>query len=110
MKANNMSKINNMNSLESEIRYLKNKTRDLEKRLDHNVTDLRQNFTGMAMNSVFGTMKDQSVVSVLAERVLYGSKLQDGVVGALDKLSTLLGRIFGRKGDREMKKLEDTRK
>lgn len=105
-----MSKIHNMNSLDSEIRHLKHKTQDLEKKLDHNVTDLRQNFAGMALNSVFGTMKDQSVVSVLADRVLYGSKVQDGVVGALEKLSSLLGRIFGRKGEGEMKKLEDKKK
>lgn len=105
-----MSKIHNMSSLESEIRFLKHKTRELEKKLDHNVTDLRQNFAGMALNSVFGTMKDQSVVSVLAERVLYGSKFQDGVVGALDKLSLLLGRIFGRKGEADLKQIESGKK
>lgn len=99
MKPKLMSRIHNLNSLETEIRYLKSKARDIEKKLDHNVDELRQNFGGMALNSVFGAMKDQSVVSVLADRVLYGSKLQDGVVSALDKLSALFSRLFGKKSD-----------
>lgn len=92
-----MSRIHNVNSLETEIRYLKRKARDIEKKLEHNVDDLRENFGGMALNSIFGAMKDQSVMSVLADRVLYGSKLQDGVVGVLDKLSAFFTKLFGKK-------------
>jgi hypothetical protein len=94
-----MSRIHNVNSLETEIRFLKRKAQEIEKKLEHNVDDLRHNFGGMALNSVFGAMKDQNVVSVLTDRLLYGSKLQDGVVGALDKLSALFSRLFGKKSD-----------
>ena len=98
-KAINMSRINNMDTLDAELRYLKMKARELERRLDHNANELRQNLPGMAMNSLVGAVVKQNMFSGFAGRVLHSAKIQDGVYNLLEKLASGIAGLFSKKGE-----------
>ena len=100
-KATNMSRINNMDSLDAELCYLKMKSKELERRLDHNATELRQNLPGMAMNSIVGAVVKQNMFSGFAGRVLHSAKIQDGIYNLLEKLTAKIGGLFSKKGEDE---------
>ena len=93
MNQNIMSRIHNIHSLDTELRYLKKKALELEKKLDHNANDLRQNFGGMTWNSLLGTMREQDIISGVADRILHSSKIQDSVYGIIDKVSNVIASI-----------------
>lgn len=100
-KAINMSRINSMDSLNDELRYLKMKSRELERRLDHNVHELRQNLPAMAMNSLVGVVVKQSLFSGFAGKVLHSAKIQDGIYNLLEKITSKISSLFAKKGEDE---------
>lgn len=100
-KATNMSRINNLDSLDAELRYLKMKAKELERRLDHNANELRQNLPGMAMNSIVGAVVKQNLFSGMAGRVLHSAKIQDGIYNLLEKLTSKIAGLFTKKGEDE---------
>ena len=88
-----MSKIHNIHSLDSELRHLKKKAGELEKKLDHNANELRKNFGGMTWNSLLGTVREQSIIAGVADRILHSAKLQDNVYGAIDKVASFVATV-----------------
>lgn len=48
-----ISQIHNMDSLEREIYRLELQAKDIERKLDHNLDRLQQNYVSMTMNSFF---------------------------------------------------------
>lgn len=93
MNLNTMSKIHNLDSLDRELHHLKKQVRDLEKKLEMNSHELKSNFGGMAWNSLLGTMRNQDIVSGVADRLLHSSKIQDNVYGIIDKLTNFIATI-----------------
>jgi|SRR6266496_4584204 len=51
--------IRNLDSLEREIYRLKLETKNTEEKLDHNLEHLQENFSSMAMNSLFCKKKNK---------------------------------------------------
>ena len=96
-----MNRINNLDSLDAELRYLKMKSKELERRLDHNLSELRQNIPAMAMNSLVSTVVKQNMFSGFAGRVLHSAKIQDGIYNLLEKLTSKISGLFSKKGEDE---------
>lgn len=96
-----MNRINNLDSLDAELRYLKMKSKELERRLDHNLAELRQNIPAMAMNSLVSTVVKQNMFSGIAGRVLHSAKIQDGIYNLLEKLTSRISGLFSKKGEDE---------
>jgi hypothetical protein len=88
-----MSRIHNLDSLDRELHHLKKQARDIEKKLELNSHELKENFGGMAWNSLLGTMRNQDIVSGVADRILHSSKIQDNVYGIIDKVSNFVATV-----------------
>ena len=102
-----MSRINNLDSLDAELRYLKMKAKELVRRLDHNANELRQNLPAMAMNPIVGAVVKQNLFSGFAGRVLHSAKIQDGVYNLLEKLTSKIAGLFSKKGEDEGGSVKD---
>lgn len=98
-KAINMSRINSMDSLNNELRYLKIKARELERRLDHNAHELRENLPAMAMNTLVGAVVKQSLFSGFAGKLLHSTKIQEGIYNLLEKLTSGVSGLFSKKAE-----------
>lgn len=84
--------IKNIHSLNKRISDLKLKQYKLEDRIDDNFQNLRENFVGMSLNSVFG--KKTSAGSFWAEivtHVMESEKLQQGVKNFVTKVTDKIG-------------------
>ena len=97
-----MSKsIRTIHSLNRTLRELKEKQTNIESKLDLNMQNLKSNYFGMTMNSVFGSKK-KSTASFWANivgQVMESEKLQNGIsklAGSLaDKVGEGIHKAFG---------------
>lgn len=86
-----------MDRLEREIYLKKLRASEIERRLDHNVEHLRENFRGMAFRSVLGGRSSgREFAGEFTLRLLESEKLQDNLLSFVDKLTDRLARAVRR--------------
>ena len=90
--------IRTMDRLEREIRRRKVRAAEIERALDDNVGHLRENFRGMAVNSVFGSRRTsgREIAGELTLRLLESEKLQDNLLSLVDKLTERISKAVRR--------------
>jgi hypothetical protein len=91
MKMN--KQINNIKGLERRVSELRKKQLELETRLDNNFSSLKDNYVGMAFNSIFGSKKKTTTHfwADIVTRIMESEKLQTGVSKLAETLADKLG-------------------
>lgn len=84
--------IRNIHTLNKRISDLKLKKYKLENKLDDNFHDLRENFLGMSLNSIFGKRSRASNFwAEIVTHVMESEKLQQGVKNFVSKVTDKIG-------------------
>ena len=84
--------IRNIHTLNKRISDLKLKRYKLENKLDDNFQNLRENFLGMSLNSMFGKRsRAGSFWAEIVTHVMESEKLQQGVKNFVTKLTDKIG-------------------
>jgi hypothetical protein len=88
-----MGKIKNLHTLELEMEKMKLRLDHIERKLDDNVTELRENAGMMAFNSIIGQEKKEKLHHFwarMAEKLMDNPRLQNNIGKWVDKIADKL--------------------
>jgi hypothetical protein len=88
-----MGRIKNLHTLEMEMEKMELRLRNIEQRLDNNVSDLRQNAGAMAFNSIIGQERKEKLHHFwarMAEKLMDNPRLQNNIGKWVDKIADKL--------------------
>ena len=88
-------RIKTIHTLNRSIRELKEKKKDLELRMEDNFDNLKENYWGMTINSIFGGRRSSTHFwADIVGRIMESEKLQKGVADMVGKAADKLGDLF----------------
>lgn len=88
-----MGKIKNLYTLEQEMEKMELRLKNIELRLDHNLSDLRDNAGIMVVNSIIGQERKEKLHhfwSRMAEKLMDNPRLQNNIGKWIDKMADKL--------------------